>query len=322
MNPLVSVIVTSYNHAEYLGQRIDSLLAQTYRPLEIVVVDDHSLDDSAKVLDAYRNFPQINVKILEKNLGYAHAVNAGVRLSAGDYIMFAECDDYSHPEQIKVLLSALLNNESTGVGYSRSNIVDEKGAVLGDDFKGREEAFKIRCSRDTLITRKEMQRFLLTSCVIPNMSAVLMRKKYFDRVEGLSPLYKACADWDFWCRVAEHCDFYYVCSPLNNFRTHQTTVRETSGIKTPVCEIFDVLYRASSRVRLSPGEKRRFKTNVGFIWASYILLNALEWLRSFPGIWRCSLRYEKLSIVYLIGGFMQSGMLLLKKTVTMITMRV
>ena len=51
MNNLIGVVVTSYNHAEYLKQRIDSLLAQTYQHIEIVVIDDHSTDDSVKVLD-------------------------------------------------------------------------------------------------------------------------------------------------------------------------------------------------------------------------------------------------------------------------------
>lgn len=303
MNNLVSVVVTSYNHAEYLEQRMESLLGQTYQNLEIIVVDDCSTDDSMSVLENYRKYSHITIIALENNSGYANACNLGVSLSSGEFIMFAECDDYSDLRQVETLLRKLIENESAGVVYSRSTIIDSRGAIIGDDFQCRESAFRRMCARDTLISGKEIQKFLLISCVVPNMSAALIRKSEFIGVGGVSSKFKACADWDLWCRLAERCDFYYVNAPLNNFRTHATTVRNTFAITVQLSEIFDLLHRASGKTMLTVVERFRFKINLGRIWGNYIIASPINGIRCFRGIWRESLRYDSLSGLYLLLGF-------------------
>jgi glycosyltransferase involved in cell wall biosynthesis len=312
---LVSVIVTSYNHAEYLDHRMQSLLAQTYENMEIIVVDDCSTDGSAAVLQGYKQYPHINIVILDKNDGYANACNLGVGLCNGEYIMFAECDDYNEPTHIAVLMASLTAYNNVGVAYCRSNMVDQNGNKAGDDFRYREKSFRIRCLEDTVISKEEMQKYLLIHCVIPNMSAALLRKNLFYFAGGLSSAYRACADWDFWCRVAQCCDFYYVATPLNNFRTHSTTVRSTFGIKLQVSEMFSLLYSAYSHTKLTPAERLKFKLNIGFIWANYINYSPVNWIKSFSSIWRNSLQYEKTSIVYLLFGFVKKTYFIARRIV-------
>lgn len=299
MNNLVSVVVTSYNHAEYLRQRMDSLLRQTHDALQIVVVDDCSTDGSMEVLKAYEGFPRIQIVGLDKNIGYAGACNLGVSLCEGEFIMFAECDDFNEPDHVKILLERLMANEGVGVAFCRSNVVDDQGALLGDDFQVRDKRFKKLCFKDTLIEKGVMQEFLLSACVIPNMSAALIRKPYFERAGGLSSLYKASADWDFWCRISELCDFYYVSRPLNNFRTHPTTVRSTFGLRLQMVEMFDFLYGFARRLDLKGARRFRFKLGTAVIWGGRFRGNGLNWLKSFPYIWMDSLKYDKLSILYL-----------------------
>jgi glycosyltransferase involved in cell wall biosynthesis len=310
---LVSVIVTSYNHAEYLGQRMDSLLKQTYDLIEIIVIDDYSTDKSRDVLENYKKYPHIKVVFFDKNVGYANACNYGVGLSSGEYIMFAECDDFNEPTHIAVLMDGLSAGENIGVAYCRSNMVDQNGKKSGDDFRYREKSFRKRCSEDTVISKEEMQKFFLIHCVIPNMSAALIRKKYYYLAGGLSSTYRACADWDFWCRVVQCCDFCYVTTPLNNFRTHSTTVRSTFGIKLQVSEMFDLLYNAFIRVRLNYFERFKFRMNLGFTWANFITHSPVNWIRSFPAIWLKSIQYEKLSILYLFLGLVRKSFYIFRK---------
>lgn len=310
MEDLVSIIVASYNHAEYLKQRLDSLLKQSYRNLEIMVVDDCSKDESLNVLEGYKKYPNIRIVALERNIGIANVYNLGASLSRGEYIMFAECDDFNDSKHVEILLGKLRENENAGVAYCRSNIVDSKGKVLTDDFRFREMAFKKLCKSDTLIPKHKMQRFLLSTCVIPNMSSALIRKKYFNLVKGFCPKYKACADWDFWCRIAQRCDFYYVCSPLNNFRFHMTNVKKTFRIKLRLCEIFNLLYNAFCSANLNFAERYNFRINMGFIWADSITCGFKEWIQDFIPIWHKSLRYEKLGILYLALGFIKLASLM------------
>jgi glycosyltransferase involved in cell wall biosynthesis len=312
---LVSIIVTSYNHAEYLNQRMESLLKQTYKNIEIIVVDDCSTDRSAAVLEGYKKYPSVNIVFLEKNGGYANACNHGVSLCNGEFIMFAECDDFNEPTHIAVLMDGLSAGENIGVAYCRSNMVDQNGKKSGDDFRYREKTFRKRCSEDTVISKEEMQKYFLIHCVVPNMSAALIRKKYYYLAGGLSLTYRACADWDFWCRVALCCDFYYVTTPLNNFRTHSTTVRSTFGIKLQVSEMFDLLYNYFCRTPLTFRERLKFRLNMGFIWANYITYSPMNWISSFPAVLRKSFHYEKAGIVYLFLGLAKKAYFIVRRLV-------
>ncbi|MFH1079082.1 MAG: glycosyltransferase [Pseudomonadota bacterium] len=293
------MIVTSYNHAEYLDKRMESLLKQTYGNREIIVVDDCSTDGSLAVLDKYRKEPKIKVFPLEKNGGYANACNFGVNISHGAFIMFAECDDHDEPEHVEILMERLKENESAGVAYCKSYMIDGNGKVFGDDFYQREKSFRVHCAQDALIPQGKMQKFFLKSCVIPNMSAAIIRKRYFRLIGGFDSQYKACADWDFWCRLSEHCDFYYVAKPLNYFRTHASTVRNSMGIATPVLETFALLYKAYAKVNLTFIEAVRFKINLASKWTNYINDNPLSWLRSLPQILSRSIGYDRFAPLYL-----------------------
>lgn len=299
MNDLVSIIVTSYNHAEYLQQRMESLLAQTYQKLEIIAVDDCSTDESLKVLKKYERYPQVRIVALDTNGGYANACNIGVKLSSGDFIMFAECDDYNDPQHVRILLDKLIENETVGVAFSRSSIVNADGTILRDDYACREDSFKVLCAQETNILKEKMQRYFLRSCVIPNMSAALMKKKYFQMTGGLSPAYSACADWDFWCRMAQLCDFYYVPLSLNYFRTHINTVRSSMKMEVQICEMLDLLYKAAKQVKLTLLEHIKFRKDAAVVWAGFFSTNPRAWLNCSYAVWRRSLKYDKLSLIFL-----------------------
>ena len=165
MSKLVSVIVTSYNHAEFLPQRMQSLLEQTYENIEIIVVDDCSTDNSAQVLEQYKNERHVKLEYLSENRGYANACNHGVNLSKGEYIIFAECDDYNESDHIELLVDILNENEKVGVAFCKSNIVDETGEFQEDDFQFREKKFQLLHSKNSLIKK----------CIIPSAEALLSR---------------------------------------------------------------------------------------------------------------------------------------------------
>lgn len=303
MKDLVSIIVTSYNHGEYLKQRMESLLNQTYSNIEIVVVDDSSKDNSLEVLNNYKEHEKVTLHSFQKNQGYAHACNFGIELCHGDFIMFAECDDFNSPKHVECLMECFLTYPNIGVAFCRSNMVDSNGIKFSEDFRYREKTFKDYCRKDTVITSRAIQRFFLIHCVIPNMSAALIRRKYFEEVKGLDSSFRVCADWDFWCRISRLCDFYYTTKPLSNFRTHRTTVRNTAGVADSMKEILRLLNRASSKIRLSSSEYFKFNVNLGLIWAGYFTSNPEAWVRDFLKLLKESSSYNRWSLFYLLAGF-------------------
>ena len=304
---LISVIVTNYNHAKYLGQRMESLSRQTYPNLEIIVVDNCSTDNSLEVLSRYKSDPRVKIVALGKNVGNINSSNMGVSLSRGKYFIFAEADDHNDPAQIELLHKAMEGNEQIAAAFCRSYMVDSEGKIFDEDFNHRDRSFREACSKDTIIPGRSAQRFLLYSCIIPNFSAVLFRREYFDLAGGLTHRYQTCADWDFWFRMAQKGDLYYLSTPLNYFRRHRASAGTLLGVELTVIEIMKMLYQESRNVDLTVWEKFRFKVNVGVIWGRYRKPDPGLWWKSFPSIWRQSLSYDKFSLVYLILAFIKRG---------------
>lgn len=116
--PLVSVIVPVYNTAEYLRQCLDSIVMQTYKNLEIILVDDGSNDGSEKIVDEYANKDR-RIKVIHKeNGGESSARNVGLRLVSGQYVGFVDCDDWLDKEMYEVLLKHALEKNADFVASS------------------------------------------------------------------------------------------------------------------------------------------------------------------------------------------------------------
>ena len=147
--PLISVIVPVYNVAAYLSRCVDSILAQTYENLEILLVDDGSTDDSGSICDEYgRKDPRIRV-IHKENGGLSSARNAGLDTASGDYVGFVDSDDWIEPEMYAQMLALMQNSGARLVCAGRSDVDGGTGGktvglcpkrqelVSGEELAGR-----------------------------------------------------------------------------------------------------------------------------------------------------------------------------------------
>ena len=107
----VSIIVPIYNASRYLPQTIESLLCQTYRNIELILVDDGSTDDSLAICHRYKTDSRVHI-IHQENGGLSCARNTGISNASGDYIGFVDADDVAHPQMFALLLEALLSTHS------------------------------------------------------------------------------------------------------------------------------------------------------------------------------------------------------------------
>jgi len=127
--PLLSIIIDNYNYGRFLAEAIDSALAQNYRPLEVIVVDDGSQDDSRTVMAGYCDRIR---PIYKSNAGQASAFNAGFAASQGDIIVFLDADDRLLPhtgEQVARLFAADMNIAKV---HYRLAVIDAAGRLTGD----------------------------------------------------------------------------------------------------------------------------------------------------------------------------------------------
>lgn len=127
-NPLVSVVVPVYNVEPYVAECLDSVLAQTYRNIEVVVVDDGSTDGSPAICDQFANKDH-RIKVLHKtNGGLSSARNAGLTESRGEWIAFVDSDDYVSPVFVEALLFAALSTNCEIAAIPTGRVFAEQGS--------------------------------------------------------------------------------------------------------------------------------------------------------------------------------------------------
>ncbi|WP_172982781.1 glycosyltransferase family 2 protein [Roseovarius bejariae] len=118
-NPLVSVIIPSYNHAQYIEYAIESVLAQTYPNIELIIVDDGSSDNSHEVIRKYEEHPQIRIILNKKNKGQSAVINQALAASSGKYIAILPSDDWFLPEKIALQVAKMeACDQEVGVVYA------------------------------------------------------------------------------------------------------------------------------------------------------------------------------------------------------------
>jgi glycosyltransferase involved in cell wall biosynthesis len=227
--PKVSVIVPNYNHARYLRERLDSVFAQTFRDFEVIVLDDASTDDSIEVIRPYLELPDVRFVANERNTACPFAQwEKGVKLAQGRYIWLAESDDVADPYMLERLVPMLEVDPRVGIAYCQSERIDGNGNPLGTMHWWTDDLDPLRW-RDAYSNDgdREVADYLIWRNTIPNASAVVFRRAAYEDV-GDDPLsFRLCGDWLVWVSMLRHYKIAYWPEPLNYFRVHGQSVRES-----------------------------------------------------------------------------------------------
>jgi glycosyltransferase involved in cell wall biosynthesis len=296
---MVSIVVASYNHSGYLKARMESLINQTYQSIEIIVIDDCSTDDSLVILREYESNPRVRLIQRESNGGWITVSNQGIEISKGEFVLFANCDDFCQHDMVEKLVARIEGDSDIGISFCRSLMVDEDNAITGDDFQMRERSFKKLCHQNVVIEGSNMSRFLLHSCVIPNLSAALIRRECFTTLGGLSSAFRLCSDWEFFFRVATGYKFSYSAASMNSFRQHKNTIRSSTKLRITYEEYLRLLLSEISNISLSSGERVKFRVRAMELWASYLVGPSLAGIRDFPFHLKLVTSLDKAAIVFL-----------------------
>lgn len=192
--PLVSVVIPAYNMARFLPQAVQSVLDQTYRNFEIHVIDDGSTDDTAKVMEAFANNPQVHYHY-QTNRGESGARNTGLRVSKGEFVAFCDADDLWEPNKLEVQVPCFQGKPELGVVYTNTQHVDINNNP-------------VETYRTTRHNGKITAKLLLQNFVTGATS--MIRKKCFDAVGFYDESLKVSQDYDMWLRLSTVCEFFYL----------------------------------------------------------------------------------------------------------------
>ncbi len=208
--PLVSVCIPSYNHAQYLPYCIESILAQTYPNIEIIIVDDNSKDDSLAVAQSYANQYPDKVAVYthpnRENRGISNTVNYAFSLSKGKYWSGLPSDDALKPHKIAKQVEFLEANRQLGFVYCYASFMDGKGDPLPGTFG------------EDITKNADPVKTLLKANVIPGMT-VLARHDAVEEV-GLHDPNLIYSDWDFWIRLFLLFKGGFIPESLVEYRVH------------------------------------------------------------------------------------------------------
>ena len=195
-SPLVTTIVPAYNCAHFLPEALDSILAQQYPNLEIIVVDDGSTDGSADIAEAYGSPVKV---IRQKNQGPAAARNRGVRESRGEYIAFLDGDDVWLPGKLLAQMECFASHKEVGIVYGENSkwSMNEVGVYPSKEaFITSEQNGVIDDMRSGWIYHQ-----LLLDNIIHIITAVIPRS-LFDTLGGFDESLRVGEDYDFWLRAS------------------------------------------------------------------------------------------------------------------------
>ena len=206
--PRVSVIIPVYNGECYFARTIESVLAQTYSAMEIVVVDDGSRDSSQDVVARYLNHTNVRL-IAQENAGVAAARNTGIRVAAGEYIALVDQDDLWLTDKLARQVEYLDEHPEIALVHSKIHFIDEAGERIPDpDWAWVAPTFG-------QVLPELVKRNSICTCT------VLMRKRALEQAGLFRQELAPADDWDLWLRVAAGHPIGFVDAVTACYRVHQ-----------------------------------------------------------------------------------------------------
>lgn len=223
-NPMVSTIVLCYNQSRFALETLESVKAQTYKTIQLIIVDDCSSDDSVATIESWLHENAIDCTFIRhhQNLGICKSLNDALAVATGKYVSIVASDDIWLPDktaqQVEVMES---QSDQVGVLYSDAFQIDADGNLLPDMFIAAHRKLPEMPQGQILDT-------LLEGNFIPAMTT-LIRRSCYDKA-GLYDENLPWEDWDMWMRIARHYSFLYSPISLAKYRLHKKSFSRSDRV--------------------------------------------------------------------------------------------
>ncbi len=233
-NSLITVYITNYNYAKYIQKAIESVLNQTYKNIELIIVDDGSTDNSKEVINKYINNKKIT-RIFQKNKGLNISNNIALKRSKGDFIMRLDADDWLDENCVELLYSNISKDMNIGLSFSDYYLVNINGLVL-----------------------KQVRRHNFKKVKLLDQPAhgacSLIRKKYLEELGGYSEDFLCQDGYDLWMKFIGKHKISNINLPLFYYRQHEKSLSSNEN---------RILFtRSKIFSKYSKGVKKKFDVSI------------------------------------------------------------
>lgn len=216
--PKVTVLISVYNDAEYLDSAIASILNQTFRDFEFLIINDGSTDNSRQIILSH-NDSRIRLIDNDVNVGLTKSLNIGLAQARGEYVARMDADDISLPERLEIQYESIISKKAGLVGGC-PQIIDGKGKVLRTD--------------QYCYSPEEIYYWLhFRNCLFH--STVFFRKESILSVGGYDERFRYAQDYNLWVRLMRRIKFYYIPKTLIKYRKRAcsiTVLHQKAQLKT------------------------------------------------------------------------------------------
>lgn len=204
--PKVSVIIPTYNREQFIVETINSVLNQTYKDFEIIVVDDGSTDNTKSKLEQFKS----KIKLIEqKNSERAIARNNGVKNSTGQYVAFLDSDDIWIKNKLEKQVEILNSKPEVILTYGQCLRINEDGRKIKTAKR------QLRGFSGNVYERLLMRNFVVSP-------TPMIKREFFEKTSGFQTKYIPYEDWEFWIRFSLLGKFHFIDKPLAYYRIHST----------------------------------------------------------------------------------------------------
>ncbi|MGE0268326.1 MAG: glycosyltransferase family 2 protein [Candidatus Omnitrophota bacterium] len=209
--PLVSVVMPTYNHESFIGEAVDSVLNQTYQNLELIVVDNESKDNTSRILSSYRD-RRVKYIRCPNNGTIAAPRNFGIQQTTGKYIAFIDSDDVWLPGKLTAQIAALESNGINGISFCKFKVLSP----------GTTDHGKIIGPKTSILPENLYERLIKANFIVSSSAVVL--KKAIEDVGGFDedPELRCSEDFDLWLRITRKYKAAYVNEVAGIYRMHGT----------------------------------------------------------------------------------------------------
>lgn len=223
MEDLVSVVIPSYNHEKYIKECVLSVLNQTYKNLEVFVMDDNSTDDSAKILKRIKD-SRLKVFCSKKNQGTVRTVNKLMNMCKGEYIAVIGSDDVWMEDKIEKQVNYLKSNKNIGAVFSDAEIIDENNNLYKDDDSFDHDVFNC----DNVSSGERMRIFFEKGNHLCHSSS-LIRSDVVKEIGLYNVVYRQLHDFDYWVRLINNFNIYILGEKLVKYRRFKNSKKNLSN---------------------------------------------------------------------------------------------
>ncbi|MGC9493258.1 glycosyltransferase family 2 protein [Vibrio genomosp. F10] len=263
----VSVIIPTYNCRDYLPKAISSVLDQTHRDIELLIINDNSSDDTAHYLTTLTD-PRIII-MTAHGVGASKARNLGIQRSSGEFIAFLDADDFWYPEKLSLQLKLHKNNPDLALSFTNYDHFTERYQVIIDSFTYWEQ-FQ-NCTQESFTVENPLALVIKNNVI--GTSTVMLRANVLSKVDLFDTNIRYGEDWELWLRICESHGVGVLNSVQSGYLMRQSSATQSYRFRLKNLQsIESILQRyekESDRWNLSPSTLKSARARLMEGYADY-----------------------------------------------------